>query len=101
MASGKTLISAMLAIRNCTSSKTAIRTTRPIGGFRTGHAPKRCCGAPDLRLPHGRRPKFISANALMLPMGQEPSIPGGLSRNDRSGDDLERAQQQVALGLGS
>lgn len=62
MTSGPPISSIPRAIQSCTSSRTNMPTTPPIGGCRTAPAPKPCCAAPALRSRRIRKRKSISAN---------------------------------------
>ena len=77
---------------------TAMPTILPTGGFPTAA----CVGSDAAQrrvstLSGTRKPKFISA-AEVARARAAPSILRKVARDDRSRHDLERAQQQIALG---
>ena len=101
--SGRPSISTGPATRSCISSSTAMPTIRPTGGCRTAPASRRCCAAPVSRSSqHPEDEVYVCRRVEPPPYGAGAVYPArGRQAHDRSGDDLERAEQQVALGPGA
>src|SRR5579885_1505079 len=95
---GKRKFSTGPGFQDCISSNIATLATRQIGGCQTAPARKPCCVLRGLKSLATPKMKFTSAVARDCRPAAAQPIHRREQKDDRSGNDLERAEQQIPLG---